>query len=87
LRISFDVKNIDSEGKKFDSLHSFKRDLILDLYPMDFGEKFRLALASSLREDVCYLSRHILCRVRRRHPEGVVPPWTLGPAGQTASST
>ena len=58
----FDVKDIDPEGAKFDRvsrLHceseSFKMDLILDInkwiYPMDFGDKFRLVLASSLRED------------------------------------
>ena len=58
----FDVKDIDPEGKRFDRvsrLHceseSFKMDLILDIncwiYPMDFGDKFRLVLASSLRED------------------------------------
>merc|ERR1712012_1052618 len=49
-------------GKKFDRdsrLHceseSFKMDLILDInswiYPMDLADKFRLVLASSLRED------------------------------------
>ena len=58
----FDVKDIDPEGKKFDRvsrLHceseSFKMDLILDvnvqLYPMELGDKFRLVLATSLRED------------------------------------
>ena len=58
----FDVKDIDPEGKRFDRvsrLHceseSFKMDLILDIncwiYPMDLGDKFRLVLASSLRED------------------------------------
>ena len=58
----FDVKDIDPEGKKFDRtsrLHceseSFKMDLILDInqgiYPVDLGDKFRLVLASSLRED------------------------------------
>jgi len=58
----FDVKDIDPEGKKFDRvsrLHceseSFKMDLILDInswiYPMDLADKFRLVLASSLRED------------------------------------
>ena len=56
----FDVKDIDPEGAKFDRvsrLHceseSFKMDLILDInkwiYPMDFGDKFRLVLANSLR--------------------------------------
>jgi len=58
----FDVKDIDPEGKKFERtsrLHceseSFKMDLILDInswiYPVDLGDKFRLVLASSLRED------------------------------------
>lgn len=58
----FNVKDIDPEGKKFDRvsrLHceseSFKMDLILDintwLYPIDLGDKFRLVLATTLRED------------------------------------
>ncbi|XP_076325665.1 DNA-directed RNA polymerases I, II, and III subunit Rpb8 isoform X1 [Tachypleus tridentatus] len=58
----FDVKDIDPEGKKFDRvsrLHceseSFKMDLILDInnqiYPVDLGDKFRLVIASTLRED------------------------------------
>ena len=58
----FDVKDIDPEGKKFDRvsrLHceseSFKMDLILDInswvYPMELGDKFRLVLANTLRED------------------------------------
>ncbi|XP_071493370.1 DNA-directed RNA polymerases I, II, and III subunit RPABC3-like [Diadema setosum] len=58
----FDVKDIDPEGKKFDRvsrLHceseSFKMDLILDvntqIYPVDLGDKFRLVLATTLRED------------------------------------
>ncbi|XP_077290649.1 DNA-directed RNA polymerases I, II, and III subunit Rpb8 [Arctopsyche grandis] len=58
----FNVKDMDPEGKKFDRvsrLHceseSFKMDLILDinswLYPMDLGDKFRLVLATTLRED------------------------------------
>ncbi|XP_019698101.1 DNA-directed RNA polymerases I, II, and III subunit RPABC3 isoform X2 [Harpegnathos saltator] len=58
----FNVKDIDPEGKKFDRvsrLHceseSFKMDLILDinswLYPMELGAKFRLVLATTLRED------------------------------------
>ena len=60
----FDVKDIDPDGKKFDRcsrLHceseSFKMDLILDvntqIYPMDFGDKFRLQIASTLNEE-CY---------------------------------
>ncbi|CAH1240091.1 POLR2H [Branchiostoma lanceolatum] len=58
----FDVKDIDPDGKKFDRvsrLHceseSFKMELILDVntqvYPVDIGDKFRLVLASTLRED------------------------------------
>lgn len=58
----FDVKDIDPEGKKFDRvsrLHceseSFKMDLILDvntqIYPMDFGDKFRLQIISTLNEE------------------------------------
>ncbi|OQR76924.1 DNA-directed RNA polymerases I [Tropilaelaps mercedesae] len=58
----FDVKDIDPEGKKFDRcsrLHceseSFKMDLILDInsqvYRVELGDKFRLVIATSLRED------------------------------------
>jgi len=58
----FDVKDIDPEGKKFEKvsrLHceseSFKMDLILDvntwIYPMDLADKFRMVIATSLRED------------------------------------
>ncbi|XP_063920427.1 DNA-directed RNA polymerases I, II, and III subunit RPABC3-like isoform X5 [Zophobas morio] len=58
----FNVKDIDPEGKKFERvsrLHceseSFKMELILDinswLYPMELGDKFRLVLATTLRED------------------------------------
>ena len=58
----FDVKDIDPEGKKFERtsrLHceseSFKMDLILDInvwiYPMELGDKFRLVLAKTLKED------------------------------------
>lgn len=58
----FDVKDIDPEGKEFDRvsrLHceseSFKMDLILDVnthaYPVDLGDKFRMVIATSLRED------------------------------------
>ena len=36
---------------------SFKMDLVLDInswvYPMDLGDKFRLVLANTLREDGC----------------------------------
>lgn len=58
----FDVKDIDPEGKKFDRvsrLHceseSFKMDLILDvntqIYPVDLADKFRMVIATTLRED------------------------------------
>ncbi|CAH1797986.1 unnamed protein product [Owenia fusiformis] len=58
----FDVKDINPEGQKFDRvsrLHceseSFKMDLILDvntqIYPVDLGDKFRMVIATSLRED------------------------------------
>jgi len=58
----FDVKDIDPEGKKFDRvsrLHceseSFKMDLILDvntwIYPMDLADKFRMVIATTMRED------------------------------------
>ncbi|XP_046556448.1 DNA-directed RNA polymerases I, II, and III subunit RPABC3-like [Haliotis rubra] len=58
----FDVKDIDPDGKKFDRVsrlfcesESFKMDLILDVntqvYPMELGDKFRLVIATTLRED------------------------------------
>jgi len=58
----FHVKDIDPDGKKFDRVsrlmcdsESFKMDLILDvntqLYPISLGDKFRLLLASTLRDD------------------------------------
>lgn len=58
----FDVKDINPDGKKFERvsrLHceseSFKMDLILDvntqIYPIDLGDKFRMVIATSLRED------------------------------------
>ncbi|KAH7699746.1 RPB-8 protein [Aphelenchoides avenae] len=58
----FVIKNVDPDGKKFDRVsrlfcdsESFKMDLILDvntqLYPMHLGEKFRLMLCETLRED------------------------------------
>ncbi|XP_063711386.1 uncharacterized protein LOC134839694 [Symsagittifera roscoffensis] len=58
----FDVKDINPEGAKFDRvsrLHcdseSFKMELILDvnsqIYPVDLGDKFRLSLVTTLRED------------------------------------
>merc|ERR1711974_490148 len=72
----------DPEGKRFDRvsrLHceseSFKMDLILDInswiYPMDLADKFRLVLASSLREDALQI-------------RGSGVPWTLGLAELTA---
>lgn len=61
----FDVKDIDPEGKRFDRVsrfhcesESFKMDLILDLntqiYPIGLGEKFRLAITTSVTDDVSY---------------------------------
>ncbi|KAL5019540.1 hypothetical protein ScPMuIL_002432 [Solemya velum] len=58
----FDVKDIDPDGKKFDRVsrlfcesESFKMDLILDvhsqIYPVELGDKFRMVLATTLRED------------------------------------
>lgn len=58
----FNVKDIDPNGKAFDRVsrlfcesESFKMDLILDvntwLYPVELGDKFRLVLATTLRED------------------------------------
>jgi len=58
----FDVKDVDPDGKKFDRvsrLHceseSFKMDLILDvntqIYPVELADKFRMVIATSLRED------------------------------------
>lgn len=84
--LSFDdlfiVKNIDPDGKKFDRVsrlfcdsESFKMDLILDvntqLYPIHLGDKFRLMLCGTLRDDgltdegeydrlVCYLTLFII---------------------------
>ncbi|CAK9290555.1 unnamed protein product [Gordionus sp. m RMFG-2023] len=58
----FDVKDIDPDGKKFDRVsrifcesESFKMDLILDvysqIYPVELADKFRLVIATTLRED------------------------------------
>jgi DNA-directed RNA polymerase I, II, and III subunit RPABC3 len=58
----FDVKDIDPDGKKFERVsrlfcesESFKMDLILDvntqLYPFSLGDKFRLLLTTTLKED------------------------------------
>ncbi|CAG5116303.1 unnamed protein product [Candidula unifasciata] len=60
----FDVKHVDPDGKKFDRVsrlfcesESFKMDLILDvntlIYPVELGDKFRLVIATTLREDGC----------------------------------
>ncbi|VDK56241.1 unnamed protein product [Anisakis simplex] len=59
---SFLVKDVDPDGKKFDRVsrlfcdsESFKMELILDvntqLYPMNLNDKFRLMLATTLRDD------------------------------------
>ncbi|KAI8322391.1 RNA polymerase I [Martensiomyces pterosporus] len=56
---TFDVKDVDKEGKKFDRVsridarsQTHDMSLILDinseLYPLDAGDKFKLTLASSL---------------------------------------
>uniref|UniRef100_A0A1I7Y1Q0 DNA-directed RNA polymerases I, II, and III subunit RPABC3 n=1 Tax=Steinernema glaseri TaxID=37863 RepID=A0A1I7Y1Q0_9BILA len=58
----FIVKDVDPDGQKFDRVsrlfcdsESFKMDLILDvntqLYPVSLGEKFRLMLSTTLRDD------------------------------------
>ncbi|UJR15008.1 hypothetical protein I4U23_001985 [Adineta vaga] len=58
----FEVKDIDSGRKRFLRVsrifcesESFKMDLILDvntqIYPMDLGDKFRLKICTTLRED------------------------------------
>ncbi|CAF0772939.1 unnamed protein product [Didymodactylos carnosus] len=58
----FEVKDMDPDGKKFVRVsrifcesESFKMDLILDvntqIYPMEFGDKFRLKICTTLRED------------------------------------
>jgi len=58
----FDVKDIDKDGKKFDkvsrimaSSENYEMELILDvdvdIYPITFGEKFSIALASTLNLD------------------------------------
>ncbi|GMS88996.1 hypothetical protein PENTCL1PPCAC_11171, partial [Pristionchus entomophagus] len=58
----FLVKNVDPDGKKFDRVsrlfcdsESFAMELILDvntqLYPIDLNEKFRLQIATTLRDD------------------------------------
>ncbi|KAF1743285.1 hypothetical protein MXB_1617 [Myxobolus squamalis] len=58
----FVIKDIDIDGKKFERVsrifcdsESLKMNLILDInceiYPMHSGEKFRLALTSTLNED------------------------------------
>lgn len=58
----FDVKDVDPDGKKFDRVsrlkcesESFKMDLIIDIntqiYPVQLGDKFRMVIATSQRED------------------------------------
>ncbi|XP_029647766.1 DNA-directed RNA polymerases I, II, and III subunit RPABC3 [Octopus sinensis] len=58
----FDVKDLDPDGKKFDRVsrlfcesESFKMYLILDVntqtYPVELGDKFRMVIATTLRED------------------------------------
>ncbi|CAI4230436.1 unnamed protein product [Auanema sp. JU1783] len=58
----FLVKTVDPDGKKFDRVsrlicdsESFSMELILDvntqLYPMQLNDKFRLMIATSLRDD------------------------------------
>ncbi|ESN91528.1 hypothetical protein HELRODRAFT_165578 [Helobdella robusta] len=58
----FDVKDVNPEGKKFERVsrlkcesESFKMDLILDvntqIYPIELGDKFRMVIATSMRED------------------------------------
>ena len=58
----FEIKDIDPDGKKFNRVsrihcesESFKMDLILDvnsqIYPVELGEKFRLMITVTLRED------------------------------------
>lgn len=59
---TFDVKDIDPDGKKFDRVsrllcesESFKMDLILDvntaIYPVELGDKFRIAFSRTLHDD------------------------------------
>lgn len=58
----FEIKDIDPDGKKFNRVsrihcesESFKMELILDvnslIYPVELGEKFRLMITVTLRED------------------------------------
>ncbi|XP_015782084.1 DNA-directed RNA polymerases I, II, and III subunit RPABC3 [Tetranychus urticae] len=58
----FEIKDIDPEGKKFNRVsrihcdsESFKMELILDvnsqIYPVELGDKFRLMITITLRED------------------------------------
>lgn len=58
----FKVKSVDPDGKKFDRVsryfceaESFKMELIIDInsqiYPLKQNDKFRLVLATTLRED------------------------------------
>ena len=58
----FSVKSVDPDGKKFDRVsrlfcdsESFAMELILDvntqIYPMHLNDKFRLQVATTLRDD------------------------------------
>eukprot|EP00741_Cyanophora_paradoxa_P003820 tig00000718_g3714.t1 len=58
----FDIKEVDKDGKKFDKVsrlecrsENYELDLVLDIntdvYPMEAGNKFSLALASTLHLD------------------------------------
>lgn len=65
----FEILDKDPDGKKFDKVSRIKAkgdlyemDLLLDvntdLYPMDVGEKFSLALAPTLNTDSSAMSGH-----------------------------
>ncbi|KAL6079750.1 DNA-directed RNA polymerases I, II, and III subunit RPABC3 [Balamuthia mandrillaris] len=58
----FEIKNMDPEGKKFDKVsrieaqsENYEMQLVLDvnsdIYPVEIGEKFTMALASTLSAD------------------------------------
>lgn len=58
----FEIKDMNPDGKKFDRVsrifcesESFKMEMILDvadhIYPVKLGDKFRLLVATTLRED------------------------------------
>ncbi|XP_077277223.1 DNA-directed RNA polymerases I, II, and III subunit Rpb8 isoform X3 [Temnothorax americanus] len=54
-KVKFAIANVSAVSRLHCESESFKMDLILDinswLYPMDLGDKFRLVLATTLRED------------------------------------